>query len=76
MGRHIFFAIDYDACDVSKFWTRLRSTPALLPTEEIMRTNEGHRFQEICERRETRVAVPLVIEFAFAQKLELAAVKA
>ena len=73
--RHILFAIDYNARDVSKFWTRLRSTPTFFRTEEFVRTNEGHRFQEICERCEARVAVPLIIKLAFAQKLELTAVK-
>ena len=69
--RGVLFAVDDDARDVGERRVRLRCAAAILCAEQIVRTDERHRFEKIGERREARVATALVVELAAAQELEL-----
>src|SRR5436190_1896620 len=40
-----------------------------------MRTDERHRFEKICDRREVRVTTTFVIKFSATQELELGSVE-
>ena len=73
--RRILFAIDDEARDVGKRRLRLRGPAALVDAEQLVRADERDRLQKVAQRRETRVAVTLVIQLATAEELNLAAVE-